>query len=66
MCGNLFADAGAKKMDCPIRLTAKCHPRAHVEVFVDARNRTIILCCSKCDRPIATVKVRNGNGKKKS
>lgn len=54
MCHNIF-ELAAGKMDCPIRLTPKCHPKAHVDVYVSARLRTIMVCCGHCDRPITII-----------
>lgn len=58
MCHDLFSSARKKDIECPIRIFPKCHKRAHVEVYVDAQKMLIILTCSRCDRPIAKVKVR--------
>lgn len=58
MCENLWLGAKNKDIDCPIRVTPKCHPRAHCEVFVDLKKYAIILTCSRCDRPISTVRVK--------
>jgi len=58
MCNELFSDA-SRKMDCPIRMYPKCHIRAHFDVYVDAKKREIILCCSKCDRPLPPIKVKD-------
>lgn len=60
MCRDIFimAERMRKSLDAPIKLYTRCHPRAHIEIFVDCKKRTIILCCSKCDRLITTVKVK--------
>lgn len=63
MCNELFSQAAAK-LDCPIRLYPMCHKNAHLDVFVNAKQRTIILCCSACDRPVATIKAKNGQRKR--
>lgn len=54
MCAELFKIA-SKKMDCPILLWPKCHPSAHLDVYVDARRHKIVLCCSQCDKPITDI-----------
>lgn len=59
MCRELFSSA-AKKLDCPIRMFPRCHPRSHLDVYVDARKRIVTLCCSKCDQIVATIKAKNG------
>lgn len=59
MCNDLFREASGK-MDCPIRMFPKCHPRAHIEVFIDVRHRSFILCCGQCDRPVTTVVAKTG------
>lgn len=57
MCRKIFADA-AQRMNCPIRLTPQCHPRAPLDVYINARRKQAIVCCSKCDRPIVTINAR--------
>lgn len=54
MCSELFTVA-AKKLPCPIKLWPHCHPKAHIDVYVDAKNRKIVLCCSACDRPLTNI-----------
>lgn len=63
MCKNLFTSAKSE-MGFPVRVYPKCHPRAHLDVFVDAKYRTIMLCCSKCDRPISIIHPRDPEAKK--
>ena len=57
MPSNLFDSASKKRkgFDAPVRLLPECHPQAAVDVWIDSKNRTIVLSCSKCDRTIATV-----------
>lgn len=64
MCKNLFASAKSK-IDCPVRVYPKCHPKAHLDVFVDAKFHAIVLCCSTCDRPISIIHPREEEAKKK-
>lgn len=53
-----------KILDCPKKLSPKCHPRAHVEVFVDGKKGIITLVCSKCDKTISTpIRVKGIDGK---
>lgn len=63
MCHNVFDSAMkiaiARRLDCPVRMFPRCHPKAHCEVFVNPRKREIVLTCSKCDRPITTIKARH-------
>lgn len=54
MCRDLFVFA-ASKLRCPIKLWPKCHPKAHLDVYVDAAKREILLCCSQCDRPVRRI-----------
>jgi hypothetical protein len=66
MCHNIFSLAAKKResLDAPTKIYPKCHPRAHIDVFVDSVKMTIVLTCSKCDRMITTVKVRGQYGNK--
>ncbi len=58
MCRNLIELAQKNELDCPIRITPSCHPRAHCEVYAKAKTWEIIICCSKCDRQLAKINVR--------
>lgn len=64
MCHNIF-DLAAGKMDCPIRITPKCHPKSPIDVYVSVKTRTIMLCCSRCDRPISFIRPGNDNERPK-
>ena len=46
------------KMDCPVRIFPKCHPKSRMDVFVDGKRKLITLVCGRCDRTVTTVKVR--------
>lgn len=62
MCKEFFSTVKSYsekiKMDSPIRITPKCHPRCHCNVFAYGRKKSVTICCSKCDRPIVTIKVK--------
>ena len=45
-------------MDCPIKIHPKCHPRVHLDVFVDGDKKLVTLVCSKCDRTISTIRIK--------
>lgn len=64
-CRSLFEGATKhrKELDAPIRIFPRCHPKAYLEVFVDSKKGTVILCCSACDRLVETIKAKGvGNG----
>jgi uncharacterized Zn-finger protein len=48
----------SSKMDCPIKIHPKCHPRVHLDVFVDGDKKLVTLVCSKCDRTISTIRIK--------
>lgn len=65
MCRELF-EAAKYKLNCPVRLFPNCHPGAHLDAYVMVKTRTVTLCCSQCDRPVAVIHARSGrnhNGK---
>lgn len=49
-------------LNCPLRLRSKCHPDAHVEVFIDGKLRKITLSCGKCDRIFGVFQVFRQKG----
>lgn len=65
MCRELFQAAIKKYTGCPIRVFPRCHPHAHFDVFIDPKKGTITLCCSKCDRPLPTIRAKHENGTSK-
>jgi hypothetical protein len=60
VCRELFDGASRrrKELDAPTRVYPRCHPTAHMDVFVDSKNQTVILSCSACDRTISTIKTK--------
>lgn len=67
MCRELFVLA-AGKLNCPIRLLPKCHPKSEIEAYIDARTGEITLCCKHCDAPLTVIHTKHGkenaNGRK--
>lgn len=61
-CSEIIEIATSKqeksKMDCPIKISPKCHPKAPLEVFVDGKKKVITIVCSRCERTVTTVRVR--------
>ena len=55
---DLFADASGKALKAPMRLFPRCHPKEKLDVYIDGKKKIVVLCCSKCDRPM--VKITNG------
>lgn len=59
MCKKLFEGAtNGGKLECPIHIYPKCHPRSYVEAFVDLKKREVILCCHHCEGILDRIKVR--------
>ena len=56
MCNKMFRDA-SKKLSCPIRIFPMCHPDSHIEAFVIAKKRQVLITCGKCERTVLTIKV---------
>jgi len=48
----------SSKMDCPVKIRPKCHPRVHLDVFVDGSKKLVTLVCSKCDRTISVIRIK--------
>jgi len=61
---EIFNDASKKRteLDAPTRLFPRCHPDAFLDVFVDSKTNSIVLCCSQCDRLVATIKAKEPYG----
>lgn len=64
MCRSTLNEAASKKMDCPIRLHPRCHPKANFDVYVDAPKSQFVLCCSSCDQPVEFITAKLGRRKK--
>lgn len=63
MCKELFAYARTISDDCPVKIMPSCHPKCHMDVFVDGRKNVVTLCCSKCDKPVAIIRIKRDNGR---
>lgn len=63
MCRELFVLA-AGKLNCPIRLLPKCHPKAEIEAYIDSAKGTVTLCCKDCESPLAIIHTKHGKEKK--
>jgi len=66
---DMFSEALGVQIGDYARLIPKCHRRhgiksekAHLDAYVDGKNKIVVLCCSVCDRPIA--KITEGKIKK--
>jgi len=57
MCYKLFKAAG-DKLDCPILMTSRWHPKSHLDVYVDFNKKRMIVCCGKCEKELAHVTAR--------
>lgn len=57
-CEKLFVNAveHRKHLDAPVKIYPGCHPKAHVEVYVDSTRGSVILCCSRCGDVLEEVK----------
>jgi hypothetical protein len=66
MCKELFAYARLIDDKTPVRIHPKCHPKCHMDVFVDGPKQIVTLCCSKCDKPVAIIRVKREAGRPKN
>lgn len=47
------------KLDCPLSVVPKCHPKQELfRVHVDGKRRIIFLSCPKCDKPISIIRLK--------
>lgn len=62
MCHEMMTGMKQKqdksKLQCPIQLLSKCHPKSPILVHVDGNKSKVYLSCSKCERVIATINVK--------
>lgn len=65
-CKHLFDMATAKFKGAPVKLELSCHAKAHCDVYLHGDNKTVTVCCSICDRPVGTFKVKFTRGLRKS
>lgn len=52
------------KVDCPIMIHPKCHPKSSFMVHVDGKKGLIYLSCGRCDRLVSVAKVKRSIGTK--